>query len=83
MIKHAENTNGLSSIFLTHLDLLDDLENIKICVGYTTEDGKLRSGQLPTTIYEFGKMKAIYKVLPGWKQDTRNAEHIQDLPQNA
>merc|ERR1711957_381368 len=34
MVKHAESTNKLSSIFLTHLDLLDDLENIKICTGY-------------------------------------------------
>jgi adenylosuccinate synthase len=51
MVKHAENTNQLSSIFLTHLDLLDDVEHIKVCVGYETEEGEKITGQMPTTIY--------------------------------
>jgi adenylosuccinate synthase len=83
MVKHAENTNCLSSIYLTHLDLLDSTDEIKICVGYSTEDGDKVVGQLPITMYEFGKLKAIYKVLPGWKQDTTQAAHINDLPDNA
>jgi adenylosuccinate synthase len=66
LIGHGERSCQLSSLFLTHLDVLDDLEEIKICVGYETPDGKIVKGGLPATIYEYGNMKAKYEVLKGW-----------------
>lgn len=53
VLAHAERTNMLSSIFITHLDLLDDLDQIKICTGYTTEAGDIKN-RMPATIREFG-----------------------------
>lgn len=41
LLMHAERINKMSSIFLTHLDLLDHLDEIKVCTGYKSEDGKI------------------------------------------
>lgn len=82
VLAHAERTNMLSSIFLTHLDLLDDLDEIKVCTGYTTESGQIKN-RLPTTIRELGQLKAQYTVLEGWKQDTRDIKKFDELPTNA
>lgn len=65
------------------MDVLDDLEEIKVCVGYETPDGKVVKGGLPATVYEFGNMKAKYEVLKGWKTDTRNLQTFDDLPTEA
>lgn len=40
LLHHAERTNKLSSVFLTHLDVLDDLEEIKVCSAYKNADGE-------------------------------------------
>jgi len=82
ILAHAERTNNLSSIFLTHLDLLDDLDEIKVCTSYSTESGEMRN-RLPATIREFGQLKANYTTLAGWKQDTRSVKRFDDLPTNA
>jgi len=82
VLAHAERCNKLSSIFLTHLDLLDDLDEVKICTGYKTPEGVLRDRQ-PATIREYGTWTAEYTVLKGWKQDTRGCTRFADLPTNA
>ena len=41
LVHHAERINKLDSLFLTHLDLLDDLEEIKVCTGYMNKSGEL------------------------------------------
>lgn len=86
LVNHADTTNKLSSLFVTHLDLLDDLDEIKICTGYTIGEGEKMqhfSGSLPATIKEFGKMSASYEVLKGWKQDTRHIKTFDQLPTEA
>ena len=57
LVKHAERINKLSSLFVTHLDLLDDLPSIKVCNGYERDvDGKTETlkGWMPCTISELG-----------------------------
>ena len=83
VLVHAENTNNLQSIFLTHLDLLDDLDEIKVCTGYSAAGTGQFSNRLPATIREFGQLEAKYTTLKGWKQDTRNAKTFDELPDNA
>jgi len=68
---------------VTHLDALDDLDEIKICVGYEKPDGSIVKGSIPSTIYEFGNMKAKFEVLKGWKTDTRDIASFDDLPTEA
>lgn len=78
--------NQLSSIFLTHVDLLDDLEEFKICTGYSVQSAADSGepvhieGRMPATITEFGEWKAIYKSLPGWQQETNHAITFGSLP---
>jgi len=83
LVGHAERTNHLSSIFVTHLDLLDDLDEIKICTGYTNKEGKLIKNVLPANIETFGSWKPHYETFPGWKEDTRSAKTFDDLPDAA
>ena len=75
--------NKLSSVFLTHLDLLDDLDEIKVCTGYKTKSGEIIKGYIPATIKEFGTLEAHYEVLEGWKTDTRKVRRFDELPDAA
>lgn len=70
LLLHAERINKLSSIFLTHVDLLDHLEEIKVCTGYRGLDGTVTQGRMPATIKEFSTLTAEYVTLKGWQQDT-------------
>ena len=61
LLMHAERTNKLSSVFLSHLDLLDDLDEIKICTGYKrfnkyTETTESVKGILPGNVAEYRQM---------------------------
>ena len=66
----------MSSIFVTHLDLLDDLPEIQICSSYNSNSpmysGELNQikGRMPATIYELGDWNAIYEKIPGWRKNT-------------
>lgn len=86
LVNHAERINKLSSIFITHLDLLDDLDQIKVCTGYErkvdAEGGTTKEiGRLPATIDEYGQWNAVYETFEGWKQDTTKIQNFNDLPQ--
>ena len=56
----------MSSLYLTGLDLLDNLDKIKICTKYRRGEEEIE-GIVPTLIDDFGKLKPIYKELDGWK----------------
>lgn len=93
LVKHAERLNSISSLFVTHLDLLDELDEIKVCTAYTqkippTEDGKEATierikGRLPASIHEFGKWEAEFEKIPGWKKSTKKVKRFDDLPDDA
>jgi adenylosuccinate synthase len=80
---HSERINKLSSIFLTDLDVLDHLPEIKVCTGYRAEDGTVTSGRLPATMKEFSKVEAEYTTLKGWQKDTTQCKTLADLPTEA
>ena len=72
------------------MDLLDDLDEIKVCTSYERKydvDGTTKTetivGRLPAKIAEFGEIEAIYTTFPGWKQDTRQINNFDDLPEQA
>lgn len=79
--KYAAELNGFDSVALTKLDVLDALEEIKVCVGYEIE-GK-RIDTFPAVSADLNKIKPIYETLDGWKSDTLGATKIEDLPKNA
>ena len=73
--------NGGRELFLTKLDVLSELDTIKIATGYAFE-GK-RVGYADLDAYQLGQVKPIYRELPGWRKDIRNIRKYDDLPLRA
>jgi len=81
ILRYAVRINGLSSMAITKLDILDDLETIKICTGYQYR-GEIIS-ELPATLEELSECQPIYEEWPGWLSETTAANTLEDLPTNA
>lgn len=79
--KYAAELNGFDSVALTKLDVLDALDEIKVCVGYEI-DGK-RIDTFPAVSIDLAKIKPIYETLEGWKSETLGITKIEDLPEKA
>ena len=70
--------SGIDGIALTKLDVLDELDEIKICVEYELEGKKM--DYLPAAAEDQLKIKPIYKTFPGWKSSTQGIKNIENLP---
>ncbi|MDC0350016.1 adenylosuccinate synthase [bacterium] len=81
MLRHAVRVNSLSEIALTKLDVLDQLETVKICDGY--EVNGVRHDKLPYHQSDFHDAKPIYKEMPGWQTDLTGFTERDQLPQAA
>ena len=79
--RYAVRINGLDCLAITKLDVLDTLEEIKVCVAYEI-DGE-RCEHFPKSSRVFARCKPIYESLPGWKQSTEECRTLEDLPQQA
>lgn len=79
--RYAVRINGLDCLAITKLDVLDQLEEIKVCVAYEI-DGEI-CHHFPTNASHFASCKPVYKTLPGWQQSTTGCRSLLDLPQNA
>jgi len=72
---------GINGIALTKLDVLDGLDEIKICTGYEI-DGELLE-YLPASLDRQARIKPVYETMPGWKENTAGARKWADLPAQA
>ncbi len=81
LARTAVRLNGIDSIALTKLDILDHLESIKICVGYQIHG--LRVEHMPCLTEDLEKIVPIYETVPGWMTSTSQIESFNDLPVNA
>ena len=72
---------GINAIALTKLDVLDELDEIKMCVEYELNGKKIN--YLPTASEDQFKIKPIYKTFLGWKSSTQGVRNIKDLPEKA
>jgi adenylosuccinate synthase len=79
--RYAVRINGLDCLAITKLDVLDTLDEIKVCVAYEV-DGQRRE-HFPSNSREFARCQPIYKSVPGWKQSTENCRKLEDLPKQA
>lgn len=80
-LRTAVNINSVSGICLTKLDVLDGLEAIQICVGYTCKDGKPVPNPVDSDDYE--DLVPQYEQMPGWTESTLGARTLEELPQAA
>jgi adenylosuccinate synthase len=81
ILRHAVRVNGVDSIAVTKLDVLDNFKEIKVCTAYEI-DGTVID-QVPLDLAQLGHVKPVYKTLPGWLTDTTGTTSFHDLPQKA
>ena len=81
LVKQSIVINGITNIVLTKLDVLDDLKEIKVCIGY--HDGKKKYYHLPFDENIQKDLYPIYETLPGWQSSTYGLTTWNDLPKNA
>ena len=81
LVRQTIKISGIHGIALTKLDVLDELEEVNICVGYALNGKKI--DYLPAASEEQFNVKPIYKSFPGWKTKTRGIRSFKDLPDNA
>ena len=80
-MRTAVNINSVSGLCLTKLDVLDGLESIRICVGYTCKNGKPVPNPFDSEDYE--GLVPVYEEVPGWSDSTLGARALEELPQQA
>ena len=81
LVRQTIKISGINGIALTKLDVLDELDEIKMCINYEL-DGKLID-YLPASSEDQFRVKPIYKTFPGWKTSTQGVRNMEDLPNNA
>lgn len=78
MIRYSARVNSLNYLAITRLDILDNMDELKMCVGYEI-DGK-PIANIPANLKVLGKVKPVYEVFKGWKTDITGVRRYEDLP---
>ena len=81
VVKYASYVNGLDSIAITRLDILDELDKLKICVAYKYNGEILEV--YPADLEVLSKAEPVYEEFEGWKTSTRDIREYDKLPENA
>ena len=81
ILRNAARLNGLTGLVITKLDVLDGLEDLKICTGYEYSGKIVRD--FPASLNILGSCKPVYEILPGWPEDISDIRKLEDLPENA
>ena len=81
LVRQTIKISGINGIALTKLDVLDELDEIKMCIAYELKGKKI--DYLPAAVDDQLKVKPVYKVFKGWKSSTRGIKEFNKLPENA
>jgi adenylosuccinate synthase len=81
VVRYSVRVNGLTHLAVTKLDVLDTLDALPICTGYTLDGAVL--DELPDNVKSLERVEPVYETLPGWRADTGGARRVADLPANA
>ncbi len=81
LVRQTIKISGIDSIALTKLDVLDELDEIKMCIQYDLDGKKI--DYLPAAVEDQLKIKPIYQSFPGWKMSTNGIKRLDELPENA
>lgn len=79
--RYAAELNGFDSIALTKLDVLDELDEIKVCTGYEIDGTTVST--FPAVSQDLRSIKPVYSTLPGWQSSTVGVTRFEDLPEKA
>ena len=81
LVRQTIKISGIDGIALTKLDVLDELEEIKMSIAYELNGKKI--DYLPAAVDDQLKVKPIYKIFKGWKSSTKGIKDFEKLPENA
>jgi adenylosuccinate synthase len=81
LLRYAAMINGITWLVVTKLDVLDELAEIPVCVGYLV-DGK-KSMEIPAQSSGYEKLECVYTKMPGWQTSTQGITKFKDLPKPA
>jgi len=81
LMRRSRQVNGLSSLCLTKLDVLDGLEELKICNAYRYKGQELSVA--PIGADALAQCEPVYESMPGWSENTQGAQTMAELPQAA
>ena len=81
MLRYSNQVNGAEWLVITKLDVLDELEEIPICIGYEL-DGKM-TDEIPADVHGLEAIKPRYTTLKGWRQSTEGITEFDKLPKAA
>jgi adenylosuccinate synthase len=82
LLRYTAAINGFDSIVVTKLDVLDEFENIPVCVGYKV-NGQAVPDNMPPTVREIEKLEPVYECVPGWNTSTFGVSSYDELPAKA
>jgi adenylosuccinate synthase len=81
LMRYSAAINGIDSLIITKLDVLDEFDNVPVCVAYRTGLGEV--AEIPPTIAGMSRIEARYECLPGWKASTFGVTSYEELPSRA
>lgn len=81
VVRYSVRVNGITDLALTKLDVLDGIEEIKLCVAYQCGDKILK--EFPAALSEMEQCRPIYETMPGWMCDISSCRKFEDLPKEA
>ncbi len=81
LVRYATRVNGLTSLAVTKLDVLDGCQEVKLCTGYR-HGGKLYQ-EMPSDLAVLQECEPVYQVMPGWSTATTGATAYGSLPTRA
>lgn len=78
LVRYSRMINGIQRAAITKLDILSQLDEIKICVAYEQNGKKINT--FPTNAHRLEKVTPVYETLPGWKNDISGIRNYSELP---
>ena len=78
LVRQTIAINGIHGMALTKLDVLDGLDELKICTGYRIGEREL--DHLPAGMADQAAVRPVYETLEGWRESTQGARSVRDLP---
>tara|TARA_A100001011_G_scaffold385009_1_gene458406 strand:+ start:1685 stop:2971 length:1287 start_codon:yes stop_codon:yes gene_type:complete len=81
LVRQTIKISGINGIALTKLDVLDQLDEVKMCIAYELNGKKIN--YLPAAADDQLKVKPVYKIFKGWKSSTKGIKEFEKLPENA
>ncbi|HLE85229.1 MAG TPA: adenylosuccinate synthase [Thermoanaerobaculia bacterium] len=81
VVRYARRLNGTGALALTKLDVLDQLDEIRVCTAYEVDGRETRD--LPADLGELERARPVYRTVPGWRRDTSGTLELEALPEAA